>query len=153
MPVRSFSIVLISTQLKRDTEIDALKKLVRRLQEQQYESERAPLKKRHSIVSQATQSSPALIGGRESNAAARDTDHDYESEIAGLRAELTKTRKDFDASNKNWESRFNVLRASLHEIKDESFLRKRIEHQPLAIHTASYPNQSNKSSYGCHNLI
>ena len=34
---------------------------------------------------------------------------------------------------------FSVLRASLHEIKDESFLRKRIEQQPLAVHTTQFP--------------
>jgi len=60
-----------------------------------------------------------------------------------MQEELTRTRRELDALNRNWEKRFNVLRASLHELKDESFLRKRIEYQPLALHTTSYPAQPN----------
>ena len=52
-----------------------------------------------------------------------------EKDLAQARAELTR-------SNKNWERRFGVLRASLHEIKDEAYIRKRIEVLPMSMHTA-----------------
>merc|ERR1711915_947131 len=62
-------------------------------------------------------------------------------EVEYLEEELRKTQRELERSNRNWEERFGVLRASLHEIKDESFLRKRIEQQPLAVHTTQFPGQ------------
>ena len=54
-----------------------------------------------------------------------------------MQAELEKLRKEHAKVNKNWERRFEILRASLHEIKDEAFIRRKIEQQPLTLHKAS----------------
>ena len=56
--------------------------------------------------------------------------------IAELEASLEKSRREIEKINRNWEKRFRILRASMHEIKNESFVRRRLEHQPMALHTA-----------------
>ena len=53
-----------------------------------------------------------------------------------LEEELARARAELGRSNRNWERRFAVLRASLHEIKDEAYIRKRIEVLPMSMHTA-----------------
>ena len=56
--------------------------------------------------------------------------------IAELEKALDKARRELERANRNWEKRFRILRASMHEIKNESFVRRRLEHQPMALHTA-----------------
>jgi len=56
--------------------------------------------------------------------------------IAELETSLEKSRRDIEKINRNWEKRFRILRASLHEIKNESFVRRKLEYQPMALHTA-----------------
>ena len=57
-------------------------------------------------------------------------------DVIQLEKELAKARADLARANRNWERRFAVLRASLHEIKDEAYIRKRIEVLPMSLHTA-----------------
>jgi hypothetical protein len=56
--------------------------------------------------------------------------------IAELEKSLEKSRREIEKMNRNWEKRFRILRASMHEIKNESFVRRRLEYQPMALHTA-----------------
>ena len=58
------------------------------------------------------------------------------ADVAELERELAASRAELARANRNWERRFAVLRASLHEIKDEAYIRKRIENLPMGIHTA-----------------
>merc|ERR1712106_292214 len=69
-------------------------------------------------------------------------------DVIELEKELTKARAELDRANRNWERRFAVLRASLHEIKDEAYIRKRIEVLPMSLHTAKveYRNKSKNSN-------
>lgn len=129
---------------KRDVEIDALKKIIGSLQGKIAIAEKTP--KRRSTVKKASpiaSSFPTV----DSPTSDGDVDEHGDHDVKAMQDELSRTRKELDALNRNWESRFNVLRASLHEIKDESFLRKRIEYQPLALHTSSYPAHDNNSSH------
>ena len=82
---------------------------------------------RKKVVEQANQATrtPVQTGTSDS----RDDSIQLEEELARARAELAR-------SNRNWERRFAVLRASLHEIKDEAYIRKRIEVLPMSMHTA-----------------
>ena len=57
-------------------------------------------------------------------------------DVIELEKELAKARAELARANRNWERRFAVLRASLHEIKDEAYIRKRIEVLPMSLHTA-----------------
>ena len=57
-------------------------------------------------------------------------------DVIQLEKELVKARAELARVNRNWERRFTVLRASLHEIKDEAYIRKRIEALPMSLHTA-----------------
>lgn len=131
---------------KRDTEIDALKKILRRLQAEEQKTKTEHARRQSPAASSAmTRSSPALIdASKRAPSRVFDEREEDQDEIKSLQIELAKTRKELESSNRNWESRFDVLRASLHEIKDESFLRRRLEHQPLAIHTTNYPSPANK---------
>merc|ERR1719436_695649 len=72
--------------------------------------------------------------------------------IQVLKEELSRSQKELEKVNRDWERRFNVLRASLHEIKDESFLRRKIEHQPLAMHTSSFPAHSDSFRLNSKNI-
>ena len=56
--------------------------------------------------------------------------------IAELEKSLEKSRREIEKINRNWEKRFRILRTSMHEIKNESFVRRRLEYQPMALHTA-----------------
>merc|ERR1712106_128945 len=69
-------------------------------------------------------------------------------DVIELEKELTKARAELARANRNWERRFAVLRASLHEIKDEAYIRKRIEVLPMSLHTAKveYRNKSKNSN-------
>merc|ERR1712106_1189329 len=69
-------------------------------------------------------------------------------DVIELEKELTKARAELARVNRNWERRFTVLRASLHEIKDEAYIRKRIEALPMSLHTAKveYRNKSTNSN-------
>lgn len=68
--------------------------------------------------------------------------------IQELEQALDKSRREFERANRNWEKRFAVLRSSMHEIKNESFIRRRLEHQPMALATAKvqYRSQSQLAS-------
>ena len=67
-------------------------------------------------------------------------------DVIHLEKELAKARAELVRSNRNWERRFAVLRASLHEIKDESYIRKRIEVLPMSLHTAKVEYRNNNMS-------
>ena len=69
-------------------------------------------------------------------------------DVIQLEKELAKARAELSRANRNWERRFAVLRASLHEIKDEAYIRKRIEVLPMSLHTAKveYRNQNSSNN-------
>ena len=67
---------------------------------------------------------------------AEDTSNEASGDTLKLENELAAARQELIRADRNWERRFAVLRASLHEIKDEAYVRKRIEVLPMALHTA-----------------
>jgi len=112
---------------KRDEKIEALQKIIAALENKFDRKDTPKPEAARKKISQVDITVPRSRGEPDLG------------EIEFLEEELRKTQRELDRSNKNWENRFNVLRASLHEIKDESFLRKRIEQQPLAVHTTQFP--------------
>merc|ERR1719284_1613148 len=111
---------------KRDEKIEALQKIIAALENKFDRKDTPKPEAARKKISQVDITVPRSRGEPDLG------------EIEFLEEELRKTQRELDRSNKNWENRFNVLRASLHEIKDESFLRKRIEQQPLAVHTTQF---------------
>jgi len=121
---------------KKDQEIETLKSAIETLQVKLEEASKKPA----PPPPPARKKSIAPVR-RESNAKTLENTKREKQEIAEIdaetEAELEKLRKEHAKVNKNWERRFEILRASLHEIKDEAFVRRKIEQQPLMLHKAS----------------
>ena len=122
---------------KKDQEIETLKAQIETL-EAKLEEEKS--KKAAPPPPPARKKSIAPVR-RESNAKTPEKTKRESRESGEMseaeNAELEKLRKEHAKVNKNWERRFEILRASLHEIKDEAFVRRKIEQQPLTLHKAS----------------
>jgi len=121
---------------KKDQEIETLKSAIETLQVKLEEASKKPA----PPPPPARKKSIAPVR-RESNAKTLENTKREKQESAEMdaetEAELEKLRKEHAKVNKNWERRFEILRASLHEIKDEAFVRRKIEQQPLMLHKAS----------------
>ncbi|CBY13323.1 unnamed protein product [Oikopleura dioica] len=121
---------------KKDQEIETLKSAIETLQVKLEEASKKPA----PPPPPARKKSIAPVR-RESNAKTLENTKREKQESAEIdaetEAELEKLRKEHAKVNKNWERRFEILRASLHEIKDEAFVRRKIEQQPLMLHKAS----------------
>jgi len=96
---------------------------------------------REKAMARANQAENTVKSAEDSSNAASGDTLKLENELAAARQELIR-------ADRNWERRFAVLRASLHEIKDEAYVRKRIEVLPMALHTAKveYRSKSTNSS-------
>ncbi|XP_025096569.1 uncharacterized protein C10orf67, mitochondrial-like isoform X2 [Pomacea canaliculata] len=56
---------------------------------------------------------------------------------AQLKNEVKKLKEEIERIHRMWEKKFSVLQASMHALKDESYLRQTLQRQAAALHYAS----------------
>ncbi|XP_076464127.1 uncharacterized protein LOC143296192 isoform X2 [Babylonia areolata] len=54
-----------------------------------------------------------------------------------LKNEIKKLKEEIDRIHRMWEKKFSILQASMHALKDESYLRQTLQRQAATLHTAS----------------
>jgi len=62
-------------------------------------------------------------------------------------------KKEIIRVNKAWERKFGILQASLHALKDESYLRQHLEKQHTTLHQATITYAVGSPSLGCYLII
>ncbi|XP_064614210.1 uncharacterized protein LOC135477920 [Liolophura sinensis] len=54
-----------------------------------------------------------------------------------MSAEILKLKKEIERIHKSWEKKFGILQASLHALKDESYVRQSLQRQAATLHHAA----------------
>ncbi|KAK7109458.1 uncharacterized protein C10orf67, mitochondrial-like isoform X1 [Littorina saxatilis] len=54
-----------------------------------------------------------------------------------LKAEIKRLKEEIDKVHRTWEKKFTILQASMHALKDESYLRQTLQRQAATLHHAS----------------
>lgn len=99
-------------------------------------------KVQEAVVAERNQNNVAILNLRKDVAALTDkielSERGHEKQIVEIeRHAIVKERNRWLKMQKRWEKKFNILRASLHAIKDEAYVRGQLQKQTVNIKYAS----------------